>query len=127
MIVMKFGGTSVGTAARCIRAAEIVEARLAEKPVVVVSAHGGVTDLLLNAARQAAQGKTVGLTDAFKERHQTILEGLGLDPTLHDEEYADLAMIINGIALIRELTPRTYDYIAAFGERCSTRCLAALM
>ncbi|HTL51943.1 MAG TPA: aspartate kinase [Planctomycetota bacterium] len=127
MIVMKFGGTSVGTAARCIRAAEIVEQRLAEKPVVVVSAHGGVTDILLNAARQAAQGKTAGLMQGFKDRHQTILEGLGLDPTLHDDEYNDLAKIIDGIALIRELTPRTYDYIAAFGERCSTRCLAALM
>ncbi|MGH7143923.1 MAG: aspartate kinase [Planctomycetota bacterium] len=127
MIVMKFGGTSLGTAARCIRAAEIVEGRLAERPLVVVSAHGGVTDLLLTAARHAAQGKTAGAVDAFRKRHQEILEGLGLDPTLHDDEYRDLSRILDGIALIRELTPRTFDYIAAFGERCSTRCLAALL
>lgn len=127
MIVMKFGGTSIGTAARCIRAAEIIEARMNQDPLVVVSAHGGVTDLLLKAARTAATGKTAGLTDGFRQRHQEILDGLGLDPTLHEDEYHALELIVNGIALIRELTPRTYDYIAAFGERCSTRCLAALM
>jgi len=52
MIVMKFGGTSLANAERIKNISDIIKARLVRKPVVVVSAVGGVTDLLLNAAKE---------------------------------------------------------------------------
>ena len=55
-IVMKFGGTSVGDAKAIERVASIVRARLAQRPVVVVSAMARVTDQLLQMARAAGSG-----------------------------------------------------------------------
>src|SRR5579862_4344458 len=72
MIVMKFGGTSVQDAAAIERAGGIVKGRLAQKPVVVVSAMSKVTDQLLAMARAAGSGdrKTaLGLSRALRERH----------------------------------------------------------
>ncbi|OYW12215.1 MAG: hypothetical protein B7X34_02115, partial [Acidobacteriia bacterium 12-62-4] len=57
MIVMKFGGSSVESAVAIARVAEIVRSRLAEKPVVVVSAMGKTTNALLAAAELAADGQ----------------------------------------------------------------------
>ena len=57
MIVMKFGGTSVGDAAHIRRVVELVRARLKDRPCVVVSAHSGVTDALLDQAHKAVSGK----------------------------------------------------------------------
>lgn len=57
MIVMKFGGTSVGNAARVRNLLKIVNQELHNKPVVVVSALGGVTDRILKVANDAAAGK----------------------------------------------------------------------
>ncbi|MCA8950193.1 MAG: hypothetical protein KDE27_11870, partial [Planctomycetes bacterium] len=56
MIVMKFGGTSVGDAAGIRRVVAIVREQLERGPVVVVSAHAGVTDLLLDLAAVAPAG-----------------------------------------------------------------------
>lgn len=56
MLVMKFGGTSVGSGERIAGVAALVEARLAEEPFVLVSAMGGVTDALLDLSRAAREG-----------------------------------------------------------------------
>ena len=60
MIVVKFGGTSVGDAPAIERAAAIVGTKLADRPVVVVSALGGATNALLALAAQAATGQLIG-------------------------------------------------------------------
>ena len=60
MIVVKFGGTSVGDAEAIERAAEIVEGRLDTQPIVVVSALGGATNALLAVGEQPAKGHLIG-------------------------------------------------------------------
>lgn len=66
MLVMKFGGTSVGSGERIAGVAELVEARLAEEPFVVVSAMGGVTDALLDLSRAAREGDREAASAALR-------------------------------------------------------------
>ena len=72
MIVVKFGGTSVGDAAAIERAAEIVRGRLTRRPLVVVSALAGTTNTLLAIAEQAEKGQLIGAlrgVEGLRERH----------------------------------------------------------
>jgi aspartate kinase len=72
MIVCKFGGTSVGDAEAIARTASIVRGRLDRKPVVVVSALGGTTNVLLQIAEQSARGQLIGALSAvesLRDRH----------------------------------------------------------
>ena len=64
MIVMKFGGSSIGRAERILAVAEIVRERLDRSPVVVVSALGGVTDLLESAVEAAGRGRAPGTSES---------------------------------------------------------------
>lgn len=125
VIVMKFGGTSVGDAAAIAQVVEIVRAQAARRPAVVVSAHAGVTDLLLDLARTAPEGAA----DVTKiaERHRAILRDLGLPTDLLDPLLRDLGDLARGLRLVGAATPRARDAVAAFGERCSARTVAAAM
>ncbi|HYN14752.1 MAG TPA: lysine-sensitive aspartokinase 3 [Terriglobales bacterium] len=134
MIVMKFGGTSVEDAAAIDRAACIVRERVPEKPVVVVSALAKVTDQLLAMARAAGAGdreKAIQLSRAMRERHYTVageLLGTGVFTQFHSEleaEFDGLDELLRGLAAVRELTPRTSDNVASFGERISSKIVAA--
>ncbi len=134
MIVMKFGGTSVEDAAAIDRAACIVRERLPDKPVVVVSALAKVTDQLLAMARAAGAGdreKAIQLSRALRERHYTAageLLGTGVFTQFHSELEADfdsLDELLRGLAAVGELTPRTCDNVASFGERISSKMVAA--
>ena len=134
MIVMKFGGTSVEDASAIDRAACIVRERLPEKPVVVVSALAKVTDQLLAMARAAGAGdreKAIQLARALRERHYTVageLLGTGVFTQFHSEleaEFDGLDELLRGLAAVRELTPRTSDNVASFGERISSKIAAA--
>lgn len=127
MIVMKFGGTSVGTADSIRKTVEIVKANRSRSPFVVVSALSGVTDLLLAAARKAL-GRNVSVREIvaeIQEKHSSIIKGLGLGSDLVSEELAELEHVLFGISLVRELTARTTDYVASFGERMSAKIVAA--
>jgi len=124
MIVMKFGGSSVSNGERIGRVVEIVRARLDRKPVVVVSAFRGVTDDLFAAADEALHGKDARL-ERIRERHHETMAELGLPPDLVKEPLAELAVLLKGISLVKELTPRTLDYVVSFGERLSARVIAA--
>jgi aspartokinase/homoserine dehydrogenase 1 len=76
MIVLKFGGTSVGSVENVKRIAEILKSQH-EKIIVVVSALGGVTDKLLAVAQKAAMGvKTDGELIAVRTRHEEMINGL---------------------------------------------------
>ena len=124
MIVMKFGGSSVSDGPRIRGVIEIVRSRLDRKPVVVASAFRGVTDDLFAAAEEALTGKE-GLLEKVRARHQSVIADLGLPSDLVHEVLAELAVLLKGISLVKELTPRTLDYVVSFGERLSTRIMAA--
>lgn len=124
MIVMKFGGSSVSDGPRIRKVVDIVRERLPRRPVVVASAFRGVTDDLFAAAEEALAGKDA-LPEKVKARHQTVLADLGLPADLVQDVFAELAVLLKGISLVKELTPRTLDYVVSFGERLSTRIIAA--
>lgn len=122
---MKFGGTSVGDAASIRQVVEIVRAQLAQTPVVVVSAHAGVTDALLALALRAAAGDAD--TGAIADRHRTILRELELPTDLLDALLAELADLARGLRLVGDASPKALDLLASFGERCSARTVAAAL
>jgi aspartate kinase len=134
MIVMKFGGTSVQDAQAIDRAAAIVRQRLTERPVVVVSALAKITDQLLAMAAAAGAGKreqALDLCRAARERHyNTAVDLLGkqvfepLAPLL-DSDFDGLEELLRGVVAVGELTLRTTDAIAGFGEQVSSRIAAA--
>jgi bifunctional aspartokinase / homoserine dehydrogenase 1 len=128
--VMKFGGTSVGDALCIARTAHIVAQGAREKAcVAVVSAMSGVTNRLIEAAKQAQTGNAKGAVDimhALRSQHDAALVNL----TEREEERARVRKQLNGVlaegqrlcegtALLRELTPRTLDAISSLGERLS--------
>jgi len=134
MIVMKFGGTSVQDASAIERAAEIVRARIVEGPVVVVSAMAKVTDHLLNMAKAAGVGDretALKLSRDLRERHYNTageLIGTGLFTQFHSEleaEFDTLDELLRGISAVGELTPRTSDHVASYGELLSSRLVTA--
>src|SRR5215472_17541239 len=135
-IVMKFGGTSVGDAQAIGRVAEIVRARLPERPVVVVSAMARVTDQLLEMARSAGAGdRKTALTLAreLRERHYITageLLGTGVFTQFHSDlgtEFEELEELLRGIAAVGELTPRTTDHVASLGEVLSSKLVTAAL
>ncbi len=134
MIVMKFGGTSVEDAKAIDRVASIVEGRLAKQPVVVVSAMAKVTDTLLTMARAAGEGErktALKLCRSLQERHYNTaseLLGTALFTEFHSElgaEFEGLDELLRGISAVGEITPRTTDHVASFGEVLSSRIVAA--
>lgn len=123
MIVMKFGGSSVANRAQIEKVRHIVAAAKPQQPVVVSSAHKGVTDALINTARAAAVGEDDG-GDAVIAKQRGIAESLGCDGALLEPLFAEIRDLLRGIRLVRELSPRSLDYISSFGERMSVRCIA---
>ena len=134
VVVMKFGGTSVEDPAAITRTANIVAGRLAagKHPVVVVSALAKVTDQLLRAATAAATGDRTGalaISSRLRCRHRDTACALVKDSaslvTLIDQKFDSLDEILRGLAAILELTPRISDLVVSYGERISSRMVAA--
>lgn len=123
MIVMKFGGSSVANRAQIEKVRHIVAAARDRAPVVVSSAHKGVTDALIDTARAAAEGKDDGGEAVIAKQH-AIAESLGCPAALLAEHFAEIRDLLRGIRLVGELSPRSLDYISSFGERMSVRCIA---
>lgn len=134
VLVDKFGGTSVATLDRIRRVVSLV---LADHPghrrVVVVSALGGVTDLLLTAVEDAlSRSERHGeVLSEIIDRHNRILEGLEVDDLREGisealaELWRELEELLDGVYLLRECTPRTRDAVMSIGERASVRLVAA--
>ena len=130
MIVVKFGGTSVGDAAAIERAAEIVKSRMARQPLVVVSALAGTTNTLLSIAEQAAQGQLIGAmrgVQGLRERHLQVAEELLGDAPIHHDLFGEisatfdeLASLAEALATLGHMTPRSQDAIASKGEEVSS-------
>lgn len=125
MIVMKFGGSSVADAERLRHVASIVKTQLERKPVLVLSAMGDTTDHLLEAGDEAFRNGKVSV-DHIEKHHLTVIKNLKL-PAQKDIKsmLEELRSLLSGISLIKELTPRTRDYLVSFGERLSVRIAAA--
>ena len=122
---MKFGGSSVASAERIRRVAEIVKLHLDRKPVLVLSAMGDTTDLLLEAAEDAVNSGVFSIA-GIEELHLKTIKELGGEVQKEIRDLLDeLGNLLSGISLIRELTARTRDYLVSFGERLSVRIAAA--
>ena len=127
MKVLKFGGTSVGSVQSIQTLLGILkkEVKNKEKPVVVLSAMSGVTDLLSAMAERAANGEDF-LTQLaeLEKRHFDIVRNL-LDIQHQNPALTGLKIYLNqledllqGILTLRELTPKTRDLVLSYGERC---------
>jgi len=129
MIVMKFGGSSVESAAAIERVARIVKAREERRPVVVVSAMGKTTNNLLalaNAAIEGKRGEYIRQLHEIRDYHSRearrvvpLADRTELDRTL-DEHFQELTELVKGLAVLGELTPRSIDAISSYGERLSS-------
>jgi len=125
MIVMKFGGSSVADAVRLRHVAEIIKLYIKDKPSLILSAMGDTTDHLLEAGDLALTQGKVDIKNVEKLHHATI-KTLKLPVQKEIKALLDeLTRLLSGIALIRELTPRTKDYLVSFGERLSVRIAAS--
>lgn len=130
-IVLKFGGTSVKDAEAMRRVVSIVERERGNSPVVVTSACAGVTDMLLTIARSCGAGDLKSALDnvrQLRERHLGILHDVGLPPASSCQEgltklLDEIEQLARGVVLLGELTPRTLDAFASYGERLSSLLL----
>lgn len=127
MLVMKFGGSSVADIEQMENVVGIISDHLKQNPIVVVSAHEGVTDMLENNARRAAEGEKPD--DRVRRFHMDLADRIGDEELIEDVQsfLDDLDVLLNGISMVRELTPRTLDYVRSFGERLSARVLATIL
>jgi aspartate kinase len=144
MIVMKFGGTSVQDATAIKRVCEIVAGRLDRSPVVIVSAMARVTDALLQLAGEAGARRfdeAAAIIRSLSERHlqtaRELIEQTG-DAAARkvileevegaiDARFAELENLARAIATLGELTPRSQDAVASFGEQLSSHLVATAM
>ena len=133
-VILKFGGSSVADAACIRRVTDIVEHAIDEGPVVVVSAMGKTTDGLLRAAAAAECGETVKalrVIDEILEHHEKACAALfpGGAPddlrTFVQGARVQLDLLLRGVSLLRELSPRSRDAIVSWGELMSSQVVAA--
>jgi aspartate kinase len=130
VIVVKFGGTSVGDADAIRRATDVVASRAQRSPVVVVSAASGTTTELLALADQAARGQLIAAlrsVEHIRERHVAMCDALLRNVPTGADTTAEIAAMCDEIASLAEalntlghITPRSLDAIAAFGEQMSS-------
>lgn len=138
-LVMKFGGTSVGSADALIKVTNIIRDAKKDWPrlVVVTSAMSGVTNLLLECAALAATGKMDSLSKAestLREKHFAAVDALVKDAKLASDTKEQINTLIlslidlcKAIAVLGEASPRALDSIASLGERMSVPLLAAVI
>ena len=135
--VMKFGGTSVGGAERMASVAEIIAGHLdTSEMAVVVSAMGGVTDMLIRAATEASRGDREhwkGVRAELARRHRQVADQLlsaaeqaTVLPRLA-EFIQDFENLCSGFSLVREVTPRAMDTLSSLGELMSATLMAAIL
>ncbi len=129
MKVLKFGGTSVGSVESISKLLQIIEKEQKQSgnPVIVLSAMSGVTNLLSEMADKAAQGGTFSNElKELEERHFDVIKELLAVPKQNPVFtklrilFNELEDLLQGILILRELTPRTLDLVLSYGERCST-------
>ena len=138
-LVVKFGGTSVGSAGAIRQAIDLVKVTLIEWPqqVVVVSAMSGVTNQLLASALEAATNQGTSYLETAQQllnRHLDIVSRLVTDPDLQLSVTHDVSALIDefsslckAIAILGEASPRALDTVGSIGERLCVRIVAAAL
>lgn len=138
-ITMKFGGTSVGSADALQQAAAIVRQTVDEghEVIVVTSAMGGVTNLLIEGARTASEGdgaRFTAIAQLLRTKHQAIIDELLTDPNerqpLSDMIHGlidQFAAFCTGMHVLREASDKAMAAVSALGERMCAPLLAALL
>ncbi len=131
LLVMKFGGTSVGSAERIRAAAALVKIARAERPVVVVvSAMARITDLLIDTMKHAEAGDRAGIDANIRQlraRHYEAAHGDVELIALIDNLIAEFERIVNGMAMLGDRPARSVDEALATGERLSSVLFAACL
>ena len=135
MKVLKFGGTSVGSVDSIHQIQHIISQQT-DDCIVVVSALGGVTDLLLKAAHMAldTNEEYMAIYQQIRQRHIDMVNTL-IDNTtvrqmlLHELEgiLDELRSILFGVHLVCDLSPKTEAAIVSYGERMSSRIITAAL
>ena len=134
MQVLKFGGTSVAKAENIEKVISIVTIAISKEPtVVVVSALGGITDILLDSAIIAASGSSefeAKISTAEKRHFDCVSQLIGNNPpqelvSFIKNTFEEIKNLCNGILLLNELTPRSKDRIAGYGELLSSKIITA--
>jgi aspartokinase/homoserine dehydrogenase 1 len=134
-LVVKFGGTSIGSAKALHGMVAIVRSGKKEWPqvAVVVSAMGGVTDLLLGGASSAVKGEAEAAhraVDAIREKHLRAHAAASLDQEVWNPIQAylqELEALYHAISVLGEASPRALDAIASLGERMSVHLAAGYL
>ncbi len=137
MRVLKFGGTSVGSADRMRDVCQLAEQALRETRVILVaSAASGVTNLLIDAVTRAADGAPIEpFLAAYRDRHQVMRDALATElasqlphvDTVLAQLTDQLRDLLRGVSLLRECSPSVQAHVASLGERASCALLAALL
>ncbi|KAM3353884.1 hypothetical protein ACQJBY_024836 [Aegilops geniculata] len=131
-VVMKFGGSSVSSAARMKEVAGLIQAFPEERPVVVLSAMGKTTNLLLLAGEKAVGCGVTRVSEIeewnkLRDLHIKTVDELGLPRSVVHAKLDELEQLLKGVAMMKELTLRSTDYLVSFGECMSTRVFAAYL
>ena len=95
MIVMKFGGTSVGSAERIKNTSAIINSRLESKPIVIVSAVTKVTDMLIKLANECSLGHGSETLEIIQNTHKKILAELNLQNSVLENDFRELSGLFN--------------------------------
>ncbi|MDH7604191.1 MAG: aspartate kinase [Melioribacter sp.] len=138
MRILKFGGSSVGNAERINNVIEILQKYYISKKLkfsVVFSAFQGVTDKLIEIGNLAYKRNTqyTAELNALIEHHNKIVNQLNQKNNINqlikkvDKLFTELKEVVDGVYLVKELTPRTLDYIVSFGEKLSCTIIGETM
>lgn len=131
-VIMKFGGSSVRDAERITEVCKLCKLQIDNgvRPHMVCSAMGSTTNNLLGAADQAISNGVVDLSSVC-DLHRETAETLGFLEAPSYLEVVELLdeckRILEGVAMLGELSTRTRDRIVSYGERCSGRMVAACL
>src|SRR5206468_2567226 len=135
--IHKFGGASLANGAAMAHAVSVIRAQRPAPLVVVVSAMAGVTDALLDLASAAVRGDADGARatlDRLAAQHRAAVAALVRAAPRAEEllqaiegAFAEVEPLAAGLRVLRELTPRTTDYLVARGEYLSARIVAAAL
>ncbi|CAL4920129.1 unnamed protein product [Urochloa decumbens] len=131
-VVMKFGGSSLASADRMREVADLILSFPEETPVIVLSAMGKTTNNLLLAGEKAVscgapKASEIPELAVIKDLHLRTTDELGIDRSVVSGLLDELEQLLKGVAMMKELTHRTRDYLVSFGECMSTRIFAAYL
>lgn len=137
MIVMKFGGTSTQDAGAMLNVASIIKAHLHRKPIVVISAIAQATNMLEAIATYSKEGDRENASKVLEElilRHLKIIQNtihsqttLAILYSKISEFKKEIEELINGVAILKELTPKSLDRFYSYGELMSSLIISHIL